>query len=522
MIGHIQDATSPNQAWDRLVSIDTTNTKARKIQLKNELNTVKKENLSINDYTLKIKGIIESLASIGVQVEDDDKVEVCMHGLMPAYKQFKTSIQTRKNIPYFVDLVPMLVVEEKNLGEDLFSSQGRNNSEQVFYSNRGRGIFEELSFVDTMDELNLIVKSAVQDEQQVVKVCSLEMYDAIKAFEAKDSVNAINGKQEALVDTKYKFVAKKCPDYQYVGCHKATLCINRCTTTAGPPSRSNVPMYYSVAFELQHAYPIVAFSKHSVQALDGYGALILGFFFSSSRLTKHGVKVKKELEGVDYKHGGQRNWLQVLVNSSIATVLSVLTAYYSNWGDECLDSMRFPLVTGFLGGILGHYACCNGDTWSSELGVLSESQPRLITTMRVVQRGVNGAVTLLGLLAATAGGAFIGLIFVLVGLITAKCEGSVAYKQWLVLPLGAFAGLFGSVCDSLLGATVQYSGFCVVRKKVVEKPGPTQQLRLAYTSFEVFSLLTTFGRVSESSGNLVVIHCCNLAHKGTSKRNHTL
>ncbi|MCO5557507.1 hypothetical protein L7F22_011072 [Adiantum nelumboides] len=66
MIGHIQDATSPKQAWDRLVSVDTTNTKAKKIQLKNELNTVKKENLSINDYTLKVKGIVKSLASIGV------------------------------------------------------------------------------------------------------------------------------------------------------------------------------------------------------------------------------------------------------------------------------------------------------------------------------------------------------------------------------------------------------------------------------------------------------------------------
>ncbi|MCO5609840.1 hypothetical protein L7F22_064072 [Adiantum nelumboides] len=71
------------------------------------------------------------------------------------------------------------------------------------------GIFEEFFFVDTMDELNLIVKSAVQDEQQVIKVCSLEMYDVIKAFEAKDSVNAINGKQEAHVDTKYKSVEKK-------------------------------------------------------------------------------------------------------------------------------------------------------------------------------------------------------------------------------------------------------------------------------------------------------------------------
>ncbi|WP_369009025.1 hypothetical protein, partial [Escherichia coli] len=73
MIGHIQDANSPKEAWDRLVSYDTTNTKARKLQLKNELNTMKKENLSINDYTLKIKGICESLTSIGVSVEDDNK-----------------------------------------------------------------------------------------------------------------------------------------------------------------------------------------------------------------------------------------------------------------------------------------------------------------------------------------------------------------------------------------------------------------------------------------------------------------
>ena len=74
------------------MSFDTTNTTARKLQLKNELSTIKKENLSINDYTLKIKSICKSLASIGVTVEDDDKVEVCLRGLMPAHKQFKTSI----------------------------------------------------------------------------------------------------------------------------------------------------------------------------------------------------------------------------------------------------------------------------------------------------------------------------------------------------------------------------------------------------------------------------------------------
>ena len=92
MIGHIQDANSPNEAWDELVKIYETNTKARKLQLKNDFNTVSKKNLTVNEYALKIKGIVESLVSIGVAMVDDDKVEVCLRGLTPAYKQFKTSI----------------------------------------------------------------------------------------------------------------------------------------------------------------------------------------------------------------------------------------------------------------------------------------------------------------------------------------------------------------------------------------------------------------------------------------------
>ena len=83
------------------VSFDTTNTKARKLQLKTELNTLKKENLSINDFTLKIKSICESLASIGVLVDNDDKVEACLHGLTPAYKQFKTSFRLGRISPIF-------------------------------------------------------------------------------------------------------------------------------------------------------------------------------------------------------------------------------------------------------------------------------------------------------------------------------------------------------------------------------------------------------------------------------------
>ncbi|MCO5599577.1 hypothetical protein L7F22_053711 [Adiantum nelumboides] len=101
----IVDADSPKDAWDNLIAFNaTTNTRTRKLQLKNELNTIKKGDLSVNDYTLKIKALCESLSSIGVAVDDDDKVEACLRGLGNAYKQFKTSIRTRENIRHFLEL----------------------------------------------------------------------------------------------------------------------------------------------------------------------------------------------------------------------------------------------------------------------------------------------------------------------------------------------------------------------------------------------------------------------------------
>eukprot|EP00250_Pteridium_aquilinum_P025338 c30604_g1_i1 orf=3-359(-) len=93
--------------------------------------------MSVNNYTLKIKAICESLAFIGVMIDDEDKVEVCLSGVGPTYKQFKTSIRTHKNIPSFTDMIPMLVLEERNNFED--SSPGRNSYEKALYAERGRG-----------------------------------------------------------------------------------------------------------------------------------------------------------------------------------------------------------------------------------------------------------------------------------------------------------------------------------------------------------------------------------------------
>ncbi|KFK26241.1 hypothetical protein AALP_AA8G221700 [Arabis alpina] len=203
-----------------------------------------------------------------------------------------------------------------------------------------------------------------------------------------------------------------------------------------------------------------------------FGALLLVFFFTSSMLTKVGEEKKRRVDA-EFKEGGQRNWVQVLCNSGIASVLVVIACSFTGWQDKCLDSKESTIVTALLGGIIGHYACCNGDTWSSELGVLSNSQPRLITTLKPVKKGTNGGVTKAGLLAAVAAGTTVGLTFVIFGLFTARCANDVALKQLLIIPVSALAGLCGSLIDSILGATIQFSGFCSVRNKVVGKPGPT-------------------------------------------------
>ncbi|GFP95271.1 transmembrane protein 19 [Phtheirospermum japonicum] len=220
-----------------------------------------------------------------------------------------------------------------------------------------------------------------------------------------------------------------------------------------------------------------AFTGFAVMAIHiavnyRFGAVLLVFFFTSSMFTKFGEDKKRKVEA-DFKEGGQRNWIQVLFNSGIATLLVLVAWKLVGSQDYCLNSKESQLMTRLIGGIIGHYCCCNGDTWSSELGVLSDDQPRLITTFKPVRKGTNGGVTKTGLLAAVAGGSVIGLTFVILGFVTTNCTFDIALKQLLIIPVSALAGLCGSVIDSLLGATLQYSGFCTVRNKVVGKPGPT-------------------------------------------------
>ena len=129
LLSHIRDAKTLKDAWGNLTKVFPPSTTARKLQLKQELSNVRQKNMSVTDYTTRIEGICDSLASINVTVEEDEMVEVCLGGLASKFGAFRIAVCTREKTPSFFDLQSMLLVEENHAGA---STSASPNSRMLF------------------------------------------------------------------------------------------------------------------------------------------------------------------------------------------------------------------------------------------------------------------------------------------------------------------------------------------------------------------------------------------------------
>jgi uncharacterized membrane protein len=195
---------------------------------------------------------------------------------------------------------------------------------------------------------------------------------------------------------------------------------------------------------------------------------------------------------------GPRNHIQVLANSIVGTVLSIVHAIVlaKSTGTESCFSLGQNAADILIVGIVAYVAihtisscsyitCCQSiltaichsnyaavaaDTFSSELGILSKSNPRLITSLnlREVPPGTNGGVTATGLGAGLLGSFIVSATSAAV---LPFCSNTAIKERVLWTVAMTLWGALGSVLDSVLGGLLQASVVDKRSGKVVEGSG---------------------------------------------------
>jgi uncharacterized protein (TIGR00297 family) len=173
---------------------------------------------------------------------------------------------------------------------------------------------------------------------------------------------------------------------------------------------------------------------------------LLAFFLLGNMVTRYKYAKKEELGVAEGSKGkGMRSINNVFGNGLSPLIFALLLGFSNN-----------PV---YLLGFSGAVAAACADTFSTEIGQ-ANGNPRLITTLKKVEVGTNGGVSLPGLGAALLGSGFISLV----------CLPFINSNIWVVfqsqvqipIPTKAtfflsclLAGFLGCLTDSVLGATVE-------------------------------------------------------------------
>ena len=195
------------------------------------------------------------------------------------------------------------------------------------------------------------------------------------------------------------------------------------------------------------------------------GFLLLLFYIVGTKATKYKSKIKKQLDS-SAEDSSCRGPSQVLACSIVGIVLQLI--HYVYCGDErpitFIDDDS-QLASSLACAIIAHHATNLADTLSSELGILSTSDPILITNGKKVPRGTNGGISHTGLICSILGGFIIGA-----GSFVIDTMNGLDVQSVPMILFGIVCGALGSIIDSILGATLQITYFDEDKKVVSDTP----------------------------------------------------
>ena len=182
--------------------------------------------------------------------------------------------------------------------------------------------------------------------------------------------------------------------------------------------------------------------------------ILVSFLVFTSLFTKYKYETKSMINILEGR-GGARTWKNVVANGLIASLAAL---------GHGVTALRLEINSSpvFHSLFLGAVSMAAADTLATEIGLLSRSEPRLITNLSErVNRGISGGVSPLGELASLLGAFIVGITSLAFGF------GGFSVGKTLVLVL--FSGFLGSTLDSVLGATIQARYTCPVCGKITEK-----------------------------------------------------
>uniref|UniRef100_A0A2N9EUK7 Integrase catalytic domain-containing protein n=1 Tax=Fagus sylvatica TaxID=28930 RepID=A0A2N9EUK7_FAGSY len=145
--------STSQEVWDKLEERFTCTARANVLNLKLELQSIKKGNESMNSYLQRIKTVRDKLSAVGVHSDPEELLHVILKGLPKEFAPFASAIRTRDGILSLEKLSVLLQTEEQSMQEtnDPFSNSALAmfvshnkpsngyNANHSYNNSRGRG-----------------------------------------------------------------------------------------------------------------------------------------------------------------------------------------------------------------------------------------------------------------------------------------------------------------------------------------------------------------------------------------------